>query len=438
MAVIKPFRAQRYGHARVSRLEEVLSPPLEALTTEEQLRLHLRNPLNAVRLERGQDQPDDDAVENRHVRSGDFWRGWRDQGVLRRDSVPAFYLLEETHAQGVRRGIFAAVQLEDADSGRIRPFQEARPEVVAERLALLRSVQADTCPILAMYEDPHQMVAERFFDLTEEALPLAEFTDEAGTRRRLWYVNDPEAVADIQEELAESPLVIADGAERYAAALAYRDEKRAQTPNWTGDEAWNYALMLLVDVEDPGLVVAPAHVLVRPERMDANFAAKLDQAFIVGEKGLASELPSSEELEEGLYDLSEAAERRTRFGMLMAGKPQFFILTMHEGVPVPGKRSEAWKRLDATRLQTVVLERLLGMSEADRADGAKLALSPDARDVVMGLGSGRYPLAFFLNPVPARQIWDVARAGELLQAGVVEVTPKVPAGIVFNPLEGML
>jgi uncharacterized protein (DUF1015 family) len=382
--------------------------------------------------------PEDDAVENRHVRAGDFWRGWRDQGVLRRDSVPGFYLLEETHAAGVRRGLFAAVRLEDPQAAIILPHQETRPEAMQDRLQLLRAVKANTSPILAMYEDAHQMIAERFFDLTDEALPLAEFQDDAGTRSRLWYVNDPDALAAVQDELAASPLVIVDGQDRYAAALAYREERRAQTPDWTGEEAWNYTLMLLVDVEDPGLRIAPAHVLARPERLDEAFLGRLEEAFIVGEKGLAGPLPTADELAEGLDDLSEAAERKTRIGMLLAGQPHFFILTMHDGVPVPGPRSEAWKRLDASRLQALVLDRLLGMSAEDRQDRAKLADTPDARAILMGLGSGRYPLAFFLNPTPARQIWEIARAGDRLGAGALDVTPKVPAGIVFNSLEGTL
>lgn len=444
MAVVKPFRALRYAHSKAPRLNEVLSPPYDALSTDLQLRLHLRNPLNAVRLEFGQDQPEDDAVENRNVRAGDFWRGWRDQGVLRRDSVPGFYLLEQKHPAGTRRGFFAVVKLEDLESKVILPHQETLHASVEDRLQLLRATKANISPIMAMFQDPHQMLAELFFDLTDEALPLVDVKDDTGADTRLWYVNDPVAIDNIQHELTESTLVLADGHHRYAAALAYRDEMRAQTPGWTGEEAWNYALMLLVDVEDPGLRIQPQHLLVNPAASTAkgsvpkDLPARLEAAFIVGEKAFEGDLPETAQVEEGLLDLSEAPAHKTQIGMRLAGKAPFYILTMHEGVPLSGKHSDAWKRLDMSRLRDLILERILGMTDEDWSRPEAIAKTPDFREVLVGLGSGRYPLAFFLNPTPPVQIWDLAQAGDLLPARSTDFTPKVPVGIVFNTLEGTL
>lgn len=441
MAVVKPFRAVRYVPSRVQKVQEVFSPPFDALTPELQLRLHLRSPFNAVRLELGQDQPEDDAAENRHVRAGDFWKGWRDQGVLRRDSVPGFYLYEQVHATGVRRGLFGAVRLEDAASDGIRPLEETLSEQVSERLQLLRGVQANVSPIVAMYEDPHQIVAERFFDLTDEELPLLDVTDDVGVQHRLWYVNAPDALATLQDELESRTLVLADGHHRYAAALAYRDEQHAKTPNATGDEAWNYALMLLVDVEDPGLQFQPRHLLVNPGTVPGDFLTRLEASFIVGEKELDAPLPEAVQVEEALYDLSEAAERKTRIGMQLAGQPRFFILTMHEGVTLRGSqeaRSAAWKRLDLSRLRGLILEPLLGMKAEDWTRPGRLATTPDFREVLMGLGSERYPLAFYLNPAPPEQLWELAMAGDRLPPRSTALTPWVPAGILFHSLEGTL
>lgn len=438
MAVVKPFRALRYVHSKAPRLNEVLSPPYDALDTELQLRLHLRHPLNAVRLELGQDLPDDDAVENRNVRAGDFWRGWRDQGVLRRDSVPGIYLLEQAHPAGVRRGFFALVKLEDLESRIILPHQETQQGAIEDRLELLRATKANISPILAMYEDPHQILAELFFELTDEAMPLVDVKDDAGVDTRLWYVNDARAIETLQLELETSKLVLADGHHRYAAALAYRDEMRAKTPNWTGDEAWNYVLMLLVDLEDPGLRLQPQHLLVNPKgkTIDKRLLSRLESAFIVGEKDLSGPVPEASQIEEGLYDLSEAAERKTRIGLLIAGVPQFTILTMHENVPIPGNRPEAWKRLDLSRLQALILERELGLTDSDMANLQIVFKTPDFHEVLVGLGSGRYPLGFFLNPTPPEQIWALAQEGALLPARTTRFDPKVPAGIVFNSLEG--
>ena len=77
---------------------------------------------------------------------------------------------------------------------------------------------------------------------------------------RLWIVNDPVAIAALQEDFAGRKLYIADGHHRYETALRYRDHCQAENRYEPGAD---YVMMMLADMEDPGLVVFPTHRLVR-------------------------------------------------------------------------------------------------------------------------------------------------------------------------------
>ena len=75
-------------------------------------------------------------------------------------------------------------------------------------------------------------------------------TDDEGTRNTLWRVADPDQIAALQGALADAELLIADGHHRYETARVYADEVGGE-----GDH--RYVLMLLVALEDPGLLDLP-------------------------------------------------------------------------------------------------------------------------------------------------------------------------------------
>ena len=86
-----------------------------------------------------------------------------------------------------------------------------------------------------------------------------------GETHRLWVVDDPPALRAVGGAFATRPLYIADGHHRYKTAQVYRDERRQPqgAGRGTPDGGQEFALMLLVPLDDPGLTVLPTHRLVR-------------------------------------------------------------------------------------------------------------------------------------------------------------------------------
>ena len=89
-----------------------------------------------------------------------------------------------------------------------------------------------------------------------------ELTDEFGEQHRLWVITDANVITQVQAILAPAKIYIADGHHRYETALAYAAEQKA---------GYDYIMITLVNMYDPGLVVLPTHRMVKdlhPQALD--------------------------------------------------------------------------------------------------------------------------------------------------------------------------
>jgi hypothetical protein len=90
--------------------------------------------------------------------------------------------------------------------------------MVADRRALRAATRADLEPVVLAHDGPPGAAARLARKAVAERAPVADLTDDAGVRHRLWRVADPGEVAAVRGDLAERRAVIADGHHRWAAA----------------------------------------------------------------------------------------------------------------------------------------------------------------------------------------------------------------------------
>src|SRR5437764_644163 len=95
----------------------------------------------------------------------------------------------------------------------------------------------------------------------------------------------------------------------------------------------------------------------------------------------------------------------------------------------------AYRRLDTALLEALILKEALGMSEDDIARQAGVAYAKRAADAVAAVESGSAEAAFLLRATPVEQVRAVAEAGESMPPKSTFFHPKVPTGLLFNPLE---
>ncbi len=237
---------------------------------------------------------------------------------------------------------------------------------------------------------------------------------------RLWRVADPAAIDAVEAALDDKELLIADGHHRYETARVYAEEIG-------GEGAHRWVLMCLVALEDPGLMVFPTHRLVRglrPEQHEA-LAAALRRDFEVEPLSSDDQLvpPAGEAVQIGYID----AHFRKPF-MLTLRDPSIAAAALPE-------RSEAYRHLDTAVLEALVLKGALGMSEEDIDHLAGLGYARDFDEALALVRSGDYDAAFFMAPTPVQRVREIAAHGESMPPKSTYFFPKVPTGLLFNPLK---
>ena len=254
MAEIQPIRALRYDLDRTGGLQDVVAPPYDVIDDAQRAALEARSPFNVVRIDlpRG--------GEDRYDRAAAVLQEWRADGAVVLDEGPALWTLSQDYLgpdgrHRTRKGVFARVRVEEYGPGRIRPHERTHPGPREDRLRLTRATKANLSPIFSLFSDPSGAVADVLRDAGGDAV-WAQTTDDDGTVNRLGRVDDGAAIAAVQEVLAGTELLIADGHHRYETARVYAEEIGGEGPH-------RYVLMCLVALQDPGLTVFPTHRLVR-------------------------------------------------------------------------------------------------------------------------------------------------------------------------------
>jgi uncharacterized protein (DUF1015 family) len=416
MADVQPLKTLRYDPDVAGPLEDLIAPPYDVIDDEGRAELAARNPHNVVELD----------LPPSYEAAAETLDEWRRNGVLVQEDEPAIWALRQDYrapdgSTRSRTGFFARVRVEDYGAGRIRPHERTHPGPKEDRLRLTRATRANLSPIFSLFPDAGGAATETLAQATGGE-PFAEATDRVGTRNTLWRVSDPEQIAALQAALADAELLIADGHHRYETARVYADELGGE-----GDH--RYVLMFLVALDDPGLLIFPTHRMLSGLKDDSE---KQEAIRDVARRDFEIEtLEDTRELE------PPANGGRVAFGYMDSFLKRPFRLTLKDQKiaddALPGM-PEPYRKLDTAVLEALVLRGALGMSEDDISHLRGLDYSKNLADAIERVESGAADAGFFMRATPVEQVREVAAAGESMPPKSTYFYPKVPTGLVFNPL----
>ncbi|MCB2191583.1 MAG: DUF1015 domain-containing protein [Deltaproteobacteria bacterium] len=441
MPVVAPFRAVRYNPEKVSSLTDVLTPPYDVISHEQQESFYAADPYNIIRLELNRKRDSDTAEDNRYTRSAEHFHSWRDQGVLVREETPCFYLSETTYIdaegnQQVRRGFFTMLKVADPHERKVLPHEKTFTAHKEDRFQLTKAVQANISPIFALYPDDVNDVMTTL-ELAKEPEPLNDFVDAMGLPQKLYRVSDPAACRRVQELMADKVIFIADGHHRYETSLNYRNYMRELHPDAGPDALFNYTLTYLCSMSDPGLTVFACHRLV--PQLDGfgaeDFLALAKPYFEVQEVELAGDVDAAKvKLTEAL---AQADAKSNSLGLISHDADKAYLLTLKPGMmdteggpDVEGPLAD----LDVVVLTHLVLDKILGFDNNARDQDHTIRYLADMNHVLQEVKSGRSRLAFLLNPTKVEQVQAVAEAGLIMPRKATYFYPKVLTGLVINLL----
>ncbi len=436
MAEIRPFRALRFTEA-AGPLSEVVCPPYDIISEEQRLGYLARNANNIIRLELPREGDDP------YARAGEVLNRMLADGILAQDDKPALYIYEiEFSLDGMSDisamyggtyrvyGLIAQVHLEEFDKGIVLPHEETLSKAKQDRLNLMKATGCNFSDVYSLYNDAEgEQTTDDILAIAMKEQPVAVVTDEAGLTHRLWALTDEGLIGAVQARFADTKLYIADGHHRYETAINYRNWLREQGMPVGADS--DYIMMMLVEMNHPGLVVFPTHRLLRDlQGFDpAALLAACRDRFDV-EEGLP------------LFAIDERLEHAYLNGQrafaFYTGGDTAAVLTLRDLSVMDAELpdlSEASRRLDVNVLHTLILEQLLGIDKVNMAQQINLTYTRSLTEALDGVRSGQYQATFLLNPTRVSEIRDVAAAGEKMPQKSTYFYPKLITGLTVNRLK---
>lgn len=435
MALIRPFCGVRYNLKRIGDLASVITQPYDRIHDAEQARYYELSPYNFVRIILGKRTPHDSETDNVYTRARCYGQTWLAERILVRDERPSLYVLEQsfTTPDGqtrTRRGLAAALQLTPFEEGTILPHERTLSGPKVDRLNLTRATAFAWEHIFILYPDESNRVNGILQPYLEAHPPIVarEMVIETAVEQRFWAVDDPTVIRAVVEEMApKRNLIIADGHHRYETMLNYREEMRRQYPDAPDDAAFNFTLVTLVSMSDPGLVILPTHRLVHSYgRMSGQEA--LEQAREYFDVMPVADRAAMERA------LREAEPHHPRFGFYDG---TYAVLTLRDPSileRILPDRAPDWRLLDVSVLHELFIERVLGIDKGAVERKENLDYLRDPNPGYRAVDEGNAQFLIVMNPTRMEQVRACTAAGEKMPQKSTDFYPKVISGLVMMPI----
>lgn len=422
MVAIAPFRALRYNLDLVGSLRQIVAPPYDVISPEEQDRLYEASPHNIVRLILGKQYPADSPTDNRYTRAKQTFDQWRNQRILIQDNAPAIYLYEHTFrwsAQPLRRlGFVALLEFAGSVPDRVLLHEATFEQPKADRRQLLDAVRANLSPLFCIFSDQRHTIADLLNQWCQTTPPLSTFTvpgpTEVGQDEvvRLWAIPDPNTIHELKQHLSPVSVLVADGHHRFEVALASRHRFGAVMSSFF----W---------LEDPAVVMRPIHralclTNVSPETWGSRLQA-------------LCELVPTSSFEQVTRWLT-TSERQGQFGYYAQGR--FYQASLrqevlaewllHPSVPL------ALAGLDVTILHELLIPKLTGPS---LGTNHLLRYTPEPSQAIALVDSGQADCAWLLRQIPLEQVFALASQRFTLPQKSTYFYPKILSGLFINAFD---
>jgi uncharacterized protein (DUF1015 family) len=372
---------------------------------------------------------------------------WREEGVLAQERQPCVFAYAQRFTvpgqEGVvleRRGFIALGELYEYSREVVFRHEQTLSKPKSDRLNLLRATRAHFGQIFMLYSDPAHSAEEVLFGngAAGETLPDIEVTDEYDVLHRVWKVTDPAKINLLTTALEDKKLIIADGHHRYETALNYAKEhgpgKAAEgsepfTAGMAGPQYPEAAVMMtFVNMDSEGLVILPTHRVVFG-------LAGFEAARLLEAAAKYFEIEEVERDPAAAMGRLSSLQGKTAF-VAVTGKGWFLLTAKADAVAEALKGIPARQRqLDIVQLHSLVLEKLLGISQEAMREQTNLRYVRDAAEAADQVARGEANVTFLMNPVTMEQLREVAFAGEVMPQKSTDFYPKLLSGLAIYALD---
>ena len=415
MATIKAFKGYRPPK---DIAKDVSSLPYDVMNSQEAAEMAKGKPMSLLHITRAEiDLPEGTDIHSEAVykKAVENYQKFKENGWLVQDDKPCFYIYAQTMDGRTQYGIVGAAAAQDYFDGVIKKHELTRPDKEEDRMVLTRYLNANIEPVFFSYKAVPEIdeIVEKTVQNNE---PVYDFTAEDGFGHHFWVIESDEDNTRLEKLFTEKVpyTYVADGHHRTAAAARIMQEKKAQNPNHTGKEAYNYFMAVhfpdnQLKIIDYNRVVKDLNGLTKDE-----FLEKLSKNFEI------------EKIGKDIYKPAKLHE----FSMYLDG--DWYKLTAKPGTY---DDNDPIDQLDVSVLSKHILEPVLDIKDlrtSKRIDfvGGIRGL----KELEKRVDSGDYKVAFALYPVSMQQLINIADTGNIMPPKTTWFEPKLRSGLVIHDL----
>ncbi len=441
MANVIPFRGVFYNPSKINNLADVIAPPFDVISKEEQEHFHKCHPKNIIRLTLGRANKTDTNDNNLYTRAAGYLEKWRSDKTLVRDETEALYLTSHEfpfeNKSVIRYGLIALVGLEPFEKGVVLPHEKTFSNIRSQRLELMKACKTNLSAIFSLYADIENQIHNRLKGEASNKTPDIRFADNKGHTHCLWRIFDKNMQLEITEFLRDKPIFIADGHHRYETALNYRDWLSTNNSNFDDSHPANYVMMYLCSMQDPGLIILPAHRMLNEVSYSSRRSLISQAAEFFDITIFPYKAADRSKVRDEFLSALKANTLKNCIGIVMKDSPELYLLILKQGVMERMFRDElpeSLRNIDVTVLTRLIFMELLGFDQA-RLDNEKLiAYASVAEEAIDAIDAGKHDIAFILNPTRIEQMRSIAENGLIMPRKATYFFPKVITGQVMNSL----
>lgn len=411
MATIRPFNSVR---PREDIASKVAALPYDVYNREEALEEVLKEPLSFLKIDRAETQFDKDVSPydfKVYEQARDTLQDMMKEGILLKEGQNCYYVYELNMDGRSQTGLVGCAAIDDYLNNVIKKHEKTREDKEIDRINHVDICDAQTGPIFLAYRS--RLIINEVIERVKKGNPLYDFLAPDGIRHTVWKIEKQSDIDTIYKEFQGiESIYIADGHHRTASAVKVGLKRRAEKPNYTGEEEFNFFLSVLFPHDQ--LMILDYNRVVKDlnNHSKEDFLTEVAKAFLVQKMGPEPFKPSE----------------KATFGMYLEG--EWYKLKAKAEIcskdPVEG--------LDVALLQNHLLTPILSIKD----------IRTDKRiDFVGGIrglkelekrANSDMKLAFAMFPTSIDELFEVSDAGQLMPPKSTWFEPKLRSGLFIHEL----
>jgi uncharacterized protein (DUF1015 family) len=409
MPNVKAFRATRPTRDMVSLIS---SRPYESYSKEERDSRLEYNPFSFLQIVNpGYKYHREVSGEQRFRLVRNRFLEFKEDGIFVKDDQPMFYI----HKIVVRNkrsftGIVAKSSCQDYLNGKIKKHEDTISEKENLFSEYLKTVNFNADPVLLTY--PEDDVVNEIIEKHSKGRAEFEFTTTSRETHYLWLLEDENDIQTIENTFAGmQSIYIADGHHRCASSALLSEKMKADNPEHTGQEDYNFFMSFLIseqqlEIHEFNRLIKDLNGLDKDE-----FLIRLDEFFKIENRG----------------DTYYKPNKKHHFSMYLDG--EFYSLYLRK---INYHFENALEELDAQILYKTILKPILNIhdlkndSRIDYVKGQK-----DMAYVKSAIDRGEYKVGFGMLPPVIEDIKRIADEGLVMPPKTTYIEPKLRSGVTI-------